>query len=52
MRKGKSLYTIFIVNSILATFIFIIGIIIFLYLLLFGIRTVANSKDLEVKKVI
>ncbi len=50
MRKGKSLYTIFIVNSILATFIFIIGIIIFLYLLLFGIRTVANSKDLEVKK--
>lgn len=50
MRKGKSLYTIFIVNSILATLIFIVGIIIFLYLLLFGIITVANSKDLEVKK--
>lgn len=50
MRKGKSLYSIFIVNSILATLIFIIGIIIFLYLLLFGISTVVNSKDLEFTK--
>lgn len=50
MRKGKSLYSIFVVNSILATLIFIIGIIIFLYLILFEIRNVVNSKNLEVTK--
>lgn len=50
MRKGKSLYSIFIVNSILATLIFIIGIVIFLYLILVEIRDVVNSKNLEVTK--
>lgn len=50
MRKGKSLYSIFVLNSILATLIFIIGIIIFLYLILFEIRNVVNSKNLEVTK--
>lgn len=50
MRKGKSLYSIFIVNSILATLIFIIGIVIFLYLILSGIRDELNSKNLEVTK--
>lgn len=50
MRKGKSLYSIFVVNSILATLIFIIGIIIFLYLILFEIRNVVNSKNLEVTR--
>ena len=50
MRKGKSLYSIFIVNSILATLIFIIGIVIFLYLILYGTRDELNSKNLEVTK--
>lgn len=50
MRKGKSLYSIFIVNSILATLIFIIGIIILLYLLLFGVRDSVNNKNLETIK--
>lgn len=50
LRKGKSLYSIFIVNSILATLIFIIGIIILLYLLLFGVRNSVNSKNLETIK--
>ncbi|GIM31833.1 HAMP domain-containing sensor histidine kinase [Paraclostridium bifermentans] len=50
MRKGKSLYSIFVVNSILATLIFIIGIIIFLYLILFEIRDVINSQNLQVTK--
>lgn len=50
MRKGKSLYSIFIVNSILATLIFIIGIVIFLYLILSGTRDELNSKNLEVTK--
>ncbi|WP_148550086.1 sensor histidine kinase [Paraclostridium bifermentans] len=50
MRKGKSLYSIFIVNSILATLIFIIGIIILIYLLLFGVRDSVNNKNLETIK--
>lgn len=50
MRKGKSLYSIFILNSILATLIFIIGIIIFLYLTLVEIRYVVNNNNLEVTK--
>lgn len=50
LRKGKSLYSIFIINSILATLIFIVGIIIFLYLILFQISNVVNSKNLEVTK--
>lgn len=50
MRKGKSLYSIFVVNSILATLIFIIGIIILLYLLLFGVRDSVNNKNLETIK--
>ncbi|OSB12538.1 HAMP domain-containing sensor histidine kinase [Paraclostridium bifermentans] len=50
MRKGKSLYSIFILNSILATLIFIIGIVLFLYLTLIEIRNVVNSKNLEVTK--
>lgn len=50
LKKGKSLYSIFIINSILATLIFIVGIIIFLYLILFQMSNVVSSKNLEVTK--
>ncbi len=48
LRKGKSLYSIFIINSILAMFIFIIGMIIFFYLLFVKMPQVINDENLEI----
>ncbi|WP_270305005.1 hypothetical protein, partial [Terrisporobacter petrolearius] len=45
--KGKSLYGIFIINSIIAVFIFILGIVIF-FILLVRMPALVNGKYLDI----
>lgn len=47
LKKGNSLYSIFIINSIVAVIIFILGIVIFFNLLFFKINKIIDDKDLQ-----
>lgn len=47
-KREKSLYGIFIVNSIIAVLIFVLGIIIFFNLVIFKVNQMADDKNLEI----
>lgn len=48
LKKGNSLYSIFIINSIVAVIIFILGIVVFFNLLFFKIHKIIDDKYLEI----